>query len=407
MSLKHHDVAFVCGIFPDAYKQEILNCSKGMIQAAADVLQKNIIQGLDENLGKPVKLINAVFIGSFPLRYKKLFVKNFHFSHIEGANDVNVGFCNLMALKRLFRRWNVNREVKKWAKDGNSDEKLLFAYAMTDTSTQALKCAKKQNHKIKTVLIVPDLPQYMNLSTKKSWIYDFLKNQDWKKIKKAMKYVDEFVLLTEEMANFLEINNYTVMEGISSGDVFKEIAMEKTNKKTIVYAGTLNLRYGVGDLVDAFRQIKDPDYQLIICGNGNAEPMIKQAAKEDDRICFKGVLERKEVLKILTSATLLVNPRKNNEEYTKYSFPSKILEYLSSGTPVVAYKLDGIPDEYDDYVYYVEDNSTEALANKLMEVCSKPSAELEDFGKRAKDFVLQYKNAKTQIFNVLTSLEGL
>ena len=38
-----------------------------------------------------------------------------------------------------------------------------------------------------------------------------------------------------------------------------------------------------------------------------------------------------------------VNPRQNNEEFTKYSFPSKTMEYLASGVPVVAYKLDGIP----------------------------------------------------------------
>ena len=47
---------------------------------------------------------------------------------------------------------------------------------------------------------------------------------------------------------------------------------------------------------------------------------------------------------------ILVNFRSPNEELTKYSFPSKILEYISSGSLVLSTRLLGIPDEYFSYI---------------------------------------------------------
>ena len=108
-----------------------------------------------------------------------------------------------------------------------------------------------------------------------------------------------------------------------------------------------------------------------------------------------------------TEVTVLVNPRQNNEEFTKYSFPSKTMEYLSSGVPVVAYKLDGIPDEYDEYLNYVEDNSAEALANKLIEICEMTQEERNAIGSKGQKFVLENKNAIAQTKRIVEFIRGL
>lgn len=89
-----------------------------------------------------------------------------------------------------------------------------------------------------------------------------------------------------------------------------------------------------------------------------------------------------------------MNPRQNNEEFTKYSFPSKTMEYLSSGIPVVAYKLDGIPDEYDQYIQYVADDSIESLKKKLVEVCEMTREERQELGNIGRNFVLMKKTVR-------------
>ena len=119
--------------------------------------------------------------------------------------------------------------------------------------------------------------------------------------------------------------------------------------------------------------------------------------KDDSRISFLGQLPRNEVIEWQKKATVLVNPRQNNEEFTKYSFPSKTMEYLSSGIPVVAYKLDGIPDEYDQYIQYVADDSIESLKKKLVEVCEMTREERQELGNIGRNFVLMKKNSTIQV----------
>ena len=65
------------------------------------------------------------------------------------------------------------------------------------------------------------------------------------------------------------------------------------------------------------------------------------------------------------SSDVLVNPRQNISDYTKYSFPSKIIDYLSCGKPVVAYLLDGMPEIYKSFIFSVSDNSIDSLKSVL------------------------------------------
>jgi glycosyltransferase involved in cell wall biosynthesis len=85
----------------------------------------------------------------------------------------------------------------------------------------------------------------------------------------------------------------------------------------------------------------------------------------------------------------------------KYSFPSKTMEYMASGKPVVMYKLDGIPDEYDEYLFYADgSNGIEGLATKLKEVLNNYDSALVK-AECAKEFVLNNKNAKVQAKRIL------
>jgi len=188
---------------------------------------------------------------------------------------------------------------------------------------------------------------------------------------------------------------YVVVEGIAT-DTFSDILNISENQgiKTILYSGTLSEKYGVIDLVNAFLKLSNKDYRLVICGAGETDEYIIQKSKEDCRIIFKGLIKRDEVFKLQKSATILVNPRPNNEEYTKYSFPSKILEYMSSGTPVLSFRLAGIPDEYNSYYYTLEGDDTEiAILNGLRNTLAISEVELANYGKRAKEFVLREKSA--------------
>ena len=135
--------------------------------------------------------------------------------------------------------------------------------------------------------------------------------------------------------------------------------------------------------------LKNPSYRLVICGDGDSRNTVLECVKMDNRVSYKGQLPREEILVLQQKATLLVNPRTSEGEFTKYSFPSKTIEYLASGTPVLLYKLAGIPDEYYEYCFTVEDNSDEAL------------------GMRARKFILTEKSPKNQCKKLVDLIERI
>ncbi len=105
-----------------------------------------------------------------------------------------------------------------------------------------------------------------------------------------------------------------------------------------------------------------------------------------------GRVDNKEVVEKERQATLLVNPRPVNEEFTLYSFPSKNMEYMVSGTPVLTTRLPGMPEEYYNYVYTIGGEGAGAVTEALKKLLEKPQEELFKKGEAARRFVLNKKN---------------
>ena len=173
-----------------------------------------------------------------------------------------------------------------------------------------------------------------------------------------------------------------------------------------MYAGTLQYEFGIRTLLQAFEQIEDPDYALWICGSGEAADEISALSRKDPRIRFFGFVPKAEVNALQRQATVLVNPRQNEGEYVKYSFPSKTFEYLASGVPMIGYKLAGFPDDYDDCIFFVEGNSPEALRDRMVEVCSLSPEERAAFAAHARSFVLENKNCVKQTGKMVNMIKG-
>ena len=101
-------------------------------------------------------------------------------------------------------------------------------------------------------------------------------------------------------------------------------------------------------------------------------------------------------------ATLLVNPRLSDEEYTKYSFPSKNLEYMLYEKPVLVFKLPGIPNEYDEVLNYFRSNEPEKMAQDIMKICTLTESERMEIGKKTTAFVKYNKNYLKQTRKIVS-----
>lgn len=400
------DIYFIGGVFRKEEENLVLKKSSGTVQFAANVLQWNIIKGLDLNNDKPISVINSPFIGTYPKHYKDLIIKSSTWNHVKNASDKEIGFINLFGIKEIWRGFATSNYIKKRVDKKSKDQRAIIIYSMHTPFIYAAAKAKHKNPDLHICLICPDLPEFMNLGASRGFVFNALKSLDRKIMNYFLKYVDSFVVLTKYMIDRLDVGsrNWIVMEGIINSEelvIKKNVVTRTDNIKIVLYTGTLNKAYGIIELLEAFKMIDDPNIHLWICGSGESEPQVRELSSSDIRVKFFGQVNRERAIQFQREADLLINPRSDKGVYTKFSFPSKIMEYMLSGTPALIYKLPGIPEEYYDYLYTIEGERTEDIALSITRACANSREELVLFGKNAQDYVLNRKNQVIQTKRII------
>ncbi|MFI3265795.1 MAG: glycosyltransferase family 4 protein [Rikenellaceae bacterium] len=124
---------------------------------------------------------------------------------------------------------------------------------------------------------------------------------------------------------------------------FEGTQPHKESFEYIAYCGALNTKKdGVHYLVEAFAKVSQEhgDLKLMLigpkAGSEDAEiinTLVKKYALED-RVVFLGAVERESIPSLLLGAKMLVLARPQSKQ-AQYGFPTKLGEYLYSGTPVV------------------------------------------------------------------------
>lgn len=246
--------------------------------------------------------------------------------------------------------------------------------------------------------IVTDLPDMLGGSKFSVGLANFV-----------IRHCTGYVLLTEAMNEYLNKQGkpYVILEGHSDISMRDRIPSleKKSSPRVCFYAGGVSRQYGLANLVEGFRMADVENAQLQIYGPGDYVEELQEIAKEDRRIFYGGMLLNTQIVEEEQKATLLVNPRPTDEEYVKYSFPSKTMEYMASGTPVLTTVLPGMPKEYYPYVYLLEDETAEGIAAKLKQVLLQSDGALFEKGCAARSFVLDTRNNIVQAGKILDMLK--
>lgn len=296
-----------------------------------------------------------------------------------------VPFVNYPILRNIFVLASVF--LKVLFSKGKRKDTAVVCDALNIVATMGALAASTIR-RYKTVGIVTDVP--CHLSNMKDIPFSQKLNLS------IMKKFKSYLLLTEPMSDVVNPRNlpYIVLEGHADSAMVdvKNLLQDKAEKKICLYAGSLKRVYGIENLVKGFISANVPNTELHIYGNGDYVEELKQLSERYETVKYFGVAPNKEIVEAELRATLLVNPRPTNEEYTKYSFPSKNMEYMASGTPVLTTKLPGMPADHIPYVYLIEDETSVGIASVLTEVLSKTPEELWEKGNSAKEFILKEKN---------------
>lgn len=280
-----------------------------------------------------------------------------------------------------------------WGMKNRTDKAIVCDVLCVSSSISALIASKICG--LKSVAIVTDIYSQM-VGEKSSGVKALLSKFAGALNSWYVRFFSRYVLLTEAMNQVVNPKErpYVVMEALCDSDLVNDerFGSVKTYPKVLMYAGGLEEQYGLKMLVKAFRTLPNEDVELHIYGNGSYVDELKQEVETDRRLVYLGVAPNEKIVEAESKAMLLINPRFTTEEFTRYSFPSKNMEYMASGTPLLTTKLPGMPAEYYPYVYLIEDETIDGCAQSISNVLTKTADELKHLGMNARDFVLRNKN---------------
>lgn len=395
------------GSLISAAQMEQLNSNSKEKASVAPVNYETMLaKGLVEN-GAKVDVMSVPAVAAFPHSiYKHIDAKK---EKIEGNISIQwIPFINIQGIKQFTIKKSVEKFLENWLQENdNVKDKVVLMYSIYPPYTEpAVRLCKEYGCHLSTV--ITDLPEYMYSWKNMKGIRGWYSKRLSKKMMDLQGKCDSYILFTKPMATKMGIEDkpYMVSEGFCDASVFDDIPdQEKYSRKTIVYGGNLSRLYGIQNLVKGFMQT-DLDAELHLYGAGGDATFIEKCAKQDSRIKFFGRVDRKTLLNALKKAHLLIVNKPTIDDYSNYSFSSKILEYMASGTPLLTTKVGGMPEEYVKHVYIIKDETISGISNALTSVMENDSNLLCDFGEETAQFVIKYKNYRKMTKKILDFLHS-
>ena len=380
----------VCNL---ANYEKMMTNSKMKPTVAGVVFESALLSGLKE-LNVDMDIYTYPMFPTFPT-FPGIFFK-------KRIEELDCGYkctwlrtCNLPVIKQIVRRIDGRHALKKWLKQNKGQECAILTFAIPPFLVKdIINLSRKYN--VKCYAIITDLLRDMYMNENHTKLISEVKQLY---LRSAIRYqgeYDAYVYLTKEMSEVINPQKpYVVVEGVADlRYVKKPDVKEKSKPAAIMYAGMLHRKYGIMNLVEAFYKLDKADTELWLFGDGSSVPEIKEYCKLNNKIKYFGNTTREKVLEYERKATLLVNVRDPADSFTKYSFPSKTIEYMLSGTPMLTTRLQGIPEEYFEYVFSLSDVSVEGILKKLSEILEYSQDDLCAFGNRAQEFIVQNKNPR-------------
>lgn len=207
-----------------------------------------------------------------------------------------------------------------------------------------------------------------NYETYKSYKFPFF---DWFD-KFSMKKADIVLSVSHELKNKLSMERkhdiFVVQNGVDV-NLFRPMDKMKCRRelglpekaKIITYTGSIQQRQGVDLLVNAFNELKKEMSELRLAIAGRfVKGEERKISLNHEGIIYLNSLTQDKIAKLINAADAAVVPNKD-DEFTRYCFPYKVVEYMACNTPIVATKIGDValllrdfkdslcmPDDADD-----------------------------------------------------------
>jgi glycosyltransferase involved in cell wall biosynthesis len=344
-------ILFIGFALPDAEFARVVARDAGM-PVQTQRFGWSVVEAL-KAAGADVALVSAAPVTDYPSNSQLVF-RGRRFA-ANGTHGTTVPFLNITGIKHLTRFVSSSVAVRRLTRRAGV-EGIVVHGVHSPFIWVAVRAARRRG--VPAVVVLTDPPSFTTPYDGR--VSEWLKRFDRHLILAGLARADGVVALTEDLAHdFAAGKPWLQFEGIA-----RPLAQQPTSHESgsgaeaVVYAGALEAEYGVRRLIEAVGASRG-SWTLHVYGAGSMAEEVRTAAAEQERVVFHGLADTETLASAYGGAALLVNPRPIDQPFVRYSFPSKLLEYLSTGRPVMTTRLPTIPADYDAHLIYTGDTSRE------------------------------------------------
>ena len=176
--------------------------------------------------------------------------------------------------------------------------------------------------------------------------------------------VDLFICPSDFHRGKMEAGQFTTAEFITLRNTLPldmEYESQVFDEGYLLYFGRLSVEKGVKTLINA---VNKTDYRLVILGTGPLEAELKEYAKDNSNIEFKGFQTGETLKNYIRNARCVVLPSACYE-----NGPYSAMEAMAFGKPLIVSNNGGLPElvehEKNGYIFDYNDNASKELRRSI------------------------------------------
>jgi len=172
----------------------------------------------------------------------------------------------------------------------------------------------------------------------------------------------------------------------------------RSRKKQFIFVGRLAYEKGVDLILEAWNEIKLPDWTLIIVGDGPDRHKLQSNFREVEGVEWTGWLEKREIMDLISHSSFLILASRWFE-----GFPMVLLEAISMGTPVVAPNHGSFSEIISNgkMGLLFEPNNVPSLSNTLASLTKLPARNLDIMSQNAREAFENYYSSERNYNKIL------
>ncbi|MCC6528686.1 MAG: glycosyltransferase [Pseudomonadales bacterium] len=212
---------------------------------------------------------------------------------------------------------------------------------------------------------------------------------DWLTERLAPRLADGLIIISSRImayyADRLPVEKMFYLPALADGAEF-DLALNTpvevlAEKRFVLSSGSFAQKEGIPFIIEAFGQVAStfPDLHLVFTGNPGQEQRelfagIARRHGCEERLIFTGYLSRSELIWCYQNAMALLACR-TASEFAQFGFPTKLVDYMLSGRPILATSVGAISETLHDgeTAYLAEPENVASIAAALRKIMENPS----------------------------------